>query len=712
MKICIVYQHLGRCFPHDRQIRTLLKDLTEVYHHVLAIKHRPYSPRVFFFLCKSHVIREGFSTGWKDSKANSANSGNCSYLDNSCTIILYFRSKGYALKKLLVSILLFTSFLLADISLDTFLDRQMKIEKQMLDQNLTAEKRAALEKKQNGAYQEFFLQYATNKKENLQASNPYRTQISKLKLRLNRNEQRGNRTAVLRDKALLHEYMIRNLIRNVLNDVLRSTDNKSKAFYEDKVDEILLKYFSTYKPLDKAVYEVLEDSSKKGSLVDEIRKSVERNMLLESVSRTFSAKLVENRLNIYRTARLSEAKLFALAGAVNASPLGQMLNPYLAPLNLDSSKLTVLVVVILFILLIQKIIYLIMNLILKHYQVKEEDTDYINSHITKLFNIIVTLFIIQVILVVFLGVDTKSVLISKIFVILYIILFTILIYRGGNFLVHMKLEHIQSSKYLKKEVVNLVIKSFNILIILIAFILILYILGVNLTAVLSGLGIGGFAVAFAAKDSIANIFGSISILAGDLFQQGDWIEIDKMDGTVVEIGLRATTIRTFDNALISIPNFKLVNEGIKNWSRRSIGRRIKMKIGVSYESDLDNIRKAVEEIRVMLKEHPGIANEKTIFHSYYRQPKIISTEDFKGVKRTTLVYMDEFADSSINILVYCFSRSVIWQEWLSVKEDVMYRIAEILKRNDLDFAYPALTIHQAKENCTGSTSNKNTEKQH
>ncbi len=616
------------------------------------------------------------------------------------------------MKKLLVSILLFTSFLLADISLDTFLDRQMKIEKQMLDQNLTAEKRAALEKKQNGAYQEFFLQYATNKKENLQASNPYRTQISKLKLRLNRNEQRGNRTAVLRDKALLHEYMIRNLIRNVLNDVLRSTDNKSKAFYEDKVDEILLKYFSTYKPLDKAVYEVLEDSSKKGSLVDEIRKSVERNMLLESVSRTFSAKLVENRLNIYRTARLSEAKLFALAGAVNASPLGQMLNPYLAPLNLDSSKLTVLVVVILFILLIQKIIYLIMNLILKHYQVKEEDTDYINSHITKLFNIIVTLFIIQVILVVFLGVDTKSVLISKIFVILYIILFTILIYRGGNFLVHMKLEHIQSSKYLKKEVVNLVIKSFNILIILIAFILILYILGVNLTAVLSGLGIGGFAVAFAAKDSIANIFGSISILAGDLFQQGDWIEIDKMDGTVVEIGLRATTIRTFDNALISIPNFKLVNEGIKNWSRRSIGRRIKMKIGVSYESDLDNIRKAVEEIRVMLKEHPGIANEKTIFHSYYRQPKIISTEDFKGVKRTTLVYMDEFADSSINILVYCFSRSVIWQEWLSVKEDVMYRIAEILKRNDLDFAYPALTIHQAKENCTGSTSNKNTEKQH
>ncbi|BAF72109.1 mechanosensitive ion channel family protein [Sulfurovum sp. NBC37-1] len=614
------------------------------------------------------------------------------------------------MKKLLVLTILFTSILLANTRLDAFLDQQMKVEKQLLEQNLTKDERTEIKKEQDREYQSFFLQYATNKKENLQASNPYRTQISKLKLRLNRNMQRGNKTAVLRDEAILHEYMIRDLIRNILNDVLRNTDNKSKAFYEDKVDEILLKHFSEYKPLDKEVYEIVKSSDKKGSIIKEIRKSVERNNLLEAVSRTFSAKLVENRLNIYRTARLSEAKLFAFASKVNQSTIGQKLNPYLVPLNLDSSKLTVVIVVILFILLVQKIIYLIMNLILKKYQVKEEDRDYINSHLVKLLNLIVTLFIIQVIFVVFLGVDTKSVLISKIFAVLYIILFTILIYRSSNFLVHMKLERIQSNKYLKKEVINLIIKSTNILIITIAFILILYILGVDLTAVLSGLGIGGFAVAFAAKDSIANIFGSISILAGDLFQQGDWIEIDKMDGTVVEIGLRATTIRTFDNALISIPNFKLVNEGIKNWSRRSVGRRIKMKIGVSYESDFDDIRQAVEDIRIMLKEHPGIANERTKFQSYYRQPKIISAEDFKGVKRTTLVYMDEFADSSINILVYCFSRSVVWQEWLSVKEDVMYKIAEILKKHDLDFAYPALTIYQGKENCPDISAENGIEK--
>jgi len=595
-------------------------------------------------------------------------------------------------------LILFSALLFAETTFDSFLNHQIKMEAQLLDQNLSKEERQKIQKKQGHEYQAFFLQYATNKKKNLQAENPYRWEISKLKLRLNSNKQRGNKTAVLRDQALLHIYMIKNMLRDTLNEVLQATDNKSKAFYEDKINEILLKQFSKYNPLRKDVYDALKKKAKEGGPMSKaIHEAIENILLLEAVSRTFSAELVQQRLNIYRTARLSDAKLFALANKVNETALGKKLNPYLDIINLDSSKVVIILTILILILLIQKIIYLIMNLILRHYHIKEEDVEYIHSHITRLFNIIAILFIIQVILVAFFGVDRESILISKFFAIIYVVLFTILFYRSSNLLVHLRIERIQNNKLLRKEVVNLIIKTFNVLIIMVAFIFALYILGVNLTAVLSGLGIGGFAVAFAAKDSIANIFGSISILAGDLFQQGDWIEVDKMDGTVVEIGLRATTIRTFDNALISIPNFKLVNEGIKNWSRRSIGRRIKMKIGVTYESDFENIKKAIEEIRKMLSEHPDIANEKTRFQAFYRQPKIISTEDYKGVKRITLVYMDEFDDSSINILVYCFSRSVIWQEWLAVKEDVMYKIAEILKRNNLDFAYPAMTIHQVTE---------------
>jgi MscS family membrane protein len=261
----------------------------------------------------------------------------------------------------------------------------------------------------------------------------------------------------------------------------------------------------------------------------------------------------------------------------------------------------------------------------------------------------------------------------------------------------MKMEQFKKSKIIKNEVMNLIIKVINGLIGILAAIFILQILGVNLTALLSGLGIAGAAVAFAAKDSIANIFGSISILLGDVFEQGDWIEAKEVDGTVVEIGLRASTIRTFDNALISIPNSELANNGVKNWSRRRIGRRIKMNIGVTYQSDFSDIRQAVLDIREMLKDHSGIANQHTEYHDTYRQSRLVSTEDFKGIKRTTLVFMDEFADSSINILVYCFSRTVIWEEWLEVKEDVMFKLAEILAKNNLDFAYPSLTIHQGEQ---------------
>ena len=121
-----------------------------------------------------------------------------------------------------------------------------------------------------------------------------------------------------------------------------------------------------------------------------------------------------------------------------------------------------------------------------------------------------------------------------------------------------------------------------------------------------------------------------------------------------------------------------------------------MNIGVTYESDFTDIRQAIEDIREMLQTHPEIANEHTSYQNALRQARLVSEEDFKGVKRTSLVYLDEYANSSINILVYCFSRSVDWAEWLEVKEDVMYKIAEILKNNHLHFAYDTLTLHHAK----------------
>lgn len=242
--------------------------------------------------------------------------------------------------------------------------------------------------------------------------------------------------------------------------------------------------------------------------------------------------------------------------------------------------------------------------------------------------------------------------------------------------------------------VNVALKIINFLILIMGLLLVMHFAGANLATVLSGLGIGGFAVAFAARESLANFLGTISILMSDVFSQGDWIVVNGSEGTVVEIGLRVTTLRTFDNALIAIPNGTIANNDVKNWSRRTLGRRIKLSLGVKYDSKPSDIRHAITQIRQMLQEHNGIATIKTNYtYQKHKRTKLVSQEDSIGVKRTLLVYLDELSDSSINILVYCFTKTTDWNKWLETKEDVIYQIMDILANNNLEFAYPSLSVY-------------------
>ena len=289
--------------------------------------------------------------------------------------------------------------------------------------------------------------------------------------------------------------------------------------------------------------------------------------------------------------------------------------------------------------------------------------------------------------------------VSQIFNMIYGFMFTLMVYIVINTVATIKLCEIPSAKkQVKNELINVGIKIVNFIIIIIGLLIILHFAGVNLTAVLSGLGIGGFAVAFAARDTISNFFGTLSILFSDVFSQGDWIVVGKDEGVVVEIGLRVTTIRTFDNAMIAIPNGTFANTDVKNWDKRILGRRIKMNLGIKYDSHRDDIKQAILEIREMLEDHPGIATKDTQYiHRSWNSAKLVSKDDHEGVKRTLLVYLDEFGASSINILVYCYSKSVVWKEWLEVKEDIMHKIMEIFERNNLEFAFPSLSLYHEKE---------------
>jgi len=594
--------------------------------------------------------------------------------------------------KIIISLILISLSLFGKDHLDDFIDKQILIEAKFVDHNISMDKKLSLQKKQKRDYRDFLVDYTINRSDYVENRDPYRYSINKIKMSLKSNKYRGNRNAIYRDEALLRGYQIRNSIRKMLHEVILLSNSESKEFFKDKIDETILKYFSQYQPQDKSKT-IPSDLNISSPIVQSLIKAIKINNYLENVANTFSSELIYNSSDIYNANRFSKSKFLKFANEINISEYGKSVNPYLMTVHLDLAKVIFILMFIIFILVMQIVVKAVVNYILRHYNLRDDDIEYIHRNITNLFNIITTLFIFHMISVAYLGLDSKSISISKVFGVLYVVLVSLMLYRITNTVAYLKMDRMKSSKLLKNEVINLTIKAINSLIIIIAFIIILKIFGVDLTALLSGLGIAGAAVAFAAKDSIANIFGSISILVGNIFEQGDWIETKDVNGTVVEIGLRASTIRTFDNALISIPNSELANTGVKNWSRRSIGRRIKLSLGVTYESDFDDIKKAVDDIRKMLRDHPDIANEHTLFNNPDRAARLVSIEDFKGIKRTTLVYMDEFKDSSINILVYCFSRSVVWSEWLETKEDVMYKIAQILEDSNLSFAYPTLMVH-------------------
>ncbi|WP_169975713.1 MULTISPECIES: mechanosensitive ion channel family protein [unclassified Campylobacter] len=250
----------------------------------------------------------------------------------------------------------------------------------------------------------------------------------------------------------------------------------------------------------------------------------------------------------------------------------------------------------------------------------------------------------------------------------------------------------------RKEVINLIIKIVYFIIIVIAFLLILSRLGFNVSAIIASLGIGGLAIALATKDILANFFASIMMLFDNSFSQGDNIVCGDIEGVVVEIGLRKTTVRTADNALIFVPNSKLASDPIRNWTRRRLGRLIKLTVALEYRATGEQVKKCAEEIKEMLLNHPDIAKpndlgSNDIQNTLRLRKNIVSIDDLIGYKSNLFVAVDNLSDSSIDILVYCFSKTIVWGEFLSVKEDVILKIMNIVEKNGLSFAFPSQSLY-------------------
>ncbi|WP_304488813.1 mechanosensitive ion channel family protein [Bordetella sp. 15P40C-2] len=211
----------------------------------------------------------------------------------------------------------------------------------------------------------------------------------------------------------------------------------------------------------------------------------------------------------------------------------------------------------------------------------------------------------------------------------------------------------------------------------IAFIVMLLFFGEHFGLSMSGLlafgGIGGIAIGMASKDILSNVFSGTMLYFDRQFSIGDWIRSPdrNIEGTVVEIGWRLTKIMTFDNRPLYVPNSLFSSISVEN-PGRMVNRRINTEIGLRYE-DAGKIRGIVDDIRQMLAQHPDIDHTQT-----------------------TLVYFNAFADSSLNIMVYCFTKTTKWAEWLGIQQAIYLSIIDIVQKHGADFAFPSQTVYLEK----------------
>ncbi|GIW73637.1 MAG: hypothetical protein KatS3mg103_0159 [Phycisphaerales bacterium] len=189
---------------------------------------------------------------------------------------------------------------------------------------------------------------------------------------------------------------------------------------------------------------------------------------------------------------------------------------------------------------------------------------------------------------------------------------------------------------------------------------------------LTGLGIGGLAVAFAAKDTIENFFGSIAVIADRPFEVGDWVVVGDVEGTVEELGIRSTRIRTFYDSLVTVPNATLVRATVDNYGRRRY-RRFTTHVRLAYDTPPQAIEAFCEAVRHIVRKHP--MTRKDAYH----------------------VYLNRLGDSSLDVLIYIFHACPDWATELRERQRFLLDMLRVAQRLGVRLAYPTQTLHLRRD---------------
>lgn len=221
---------------------------------------------------------------------------------------------------------------------------------------------------------------------------------------------------------------------------------------------------------------------------------------------------------------------------------------------------------------------------------------------------------------------------------------------------------------LDDQLVPLITKTLKVFVAVLGGIFVLQNLSVDVGSLLAGVGLGGLAFALAAKDTVANFFGSVMIFIDKPFQIGDWIVIGGVEGTVEEVGFRTTRVRTFYNSLVTVPNASITNTNVDNYGMRKY-RRYMTTLGLSYDTPVPKVEAFCESVRALISGLPGMRRD------YY-------LVEFKG-----------FGDSTLDIMLYCFMVCKDWNEELRIRTHLNLEIMRVAQELGVSFAFPTRTIH-------------------
>ncbi|WP_316799130.1 mechanosensitive ion channel family protein [Pedobacter frigidisoli] len=203
---------------------------------------------------------------------------------------------------------------------------------------------------------------------------------------------------------------------------------------------------------------------------------------------------------------------------------------------------------------------------------------------------------------------------------------------------------------------------FKTIVIFIGFFTLLgFVFEVNVLTLITGLGIGGIAIALAAKESLENLIGSFTIFLDKPFVVGDLVKVDGVEGTVEKVGFRSTRIRTSEKTMATIPNRGMIDGVLENLSLRNL-RKVAFTIGLTYETTGDSVKKIVSDIETHIRSHSGTTDGSVAFKS--------------------------FGDSGLNVEISYFVTILDNTEFIKIRQEINLEIMDIVMRNKSDFAYP------------------------